>query len=290
MNHIRLLIAIAVYLLTACTDPCAVTNCPKGYTCIDGDCQASEFESPNCTTTGCPDGMECKNDSCVIVLITPPPPCETLSCQNGGQFVDCACNCPEGWAGETCEEPIHVPKPSSVKINRIDILVFPDKRTDPVTNPGGSCLGTAGSTLQWDPGFGWACLNKYPEIYLKITDITDGAVLSESDFIENACMCETTSVSNGITVFSGIPLTYATKGFPTTLPEIQSQKSFRISLYDFESGADNDPQYAHPHTGDEWVNELIFTPHTYLEEEPTELTVENQDGSVKLTLYLEWIY
>ena len=290
MKYLCLLAGAMICLLTACTDPCAVTNCPKGYTCIEGDCQATEFESPNCDQTGCPDGMTCENDSCVPITITDPTGCDTLNCQNGGQFIDCACNCPEGWTGDRCEEAVFVRKPSSVKLHRVDVLVFPDKRIEPVNNPiGGSCLESSGSTLLWDPGSGSICLNQYPDIYLKIIDTSNGVLLAETDSIVNACMCDTTIIVFS-PVQSEIPLTYSSKGFPILFSEITNNQSFKISLYDFESGYDNMPTHAHPHNGDEWVTELTFTPSLYQDEAPEELIVENADGSLKLQLFLEWIY
>lgn len=49
--------------------------------------------------------------------------CETISCQNGGTFVDCECECPQGYTGTDCSMQI---TPSKVIIYKAIVKVFPN--------------------------------------------------------------------------------------------------------------------------------------------------------------------
>lgn len=52
------------------------------------------------------------------------PECPVLTCENGGYFEDCQCNCPEGFTGTNCQTPI---TPSRVIITNVDVIVFPNQ-------------------------------------------------------------------------------------------------------------------------------------------------------------------
>jgi hypothetical protein len=54
--------------------------------------------------------------------------CTPITCLNGGtQTVDCGCDCPEGYSGVNCSTRL---TPSSVKITRVVVNKFPDRRAD----------------------------------------------------------------------------------------------------------------------------------------------------------------
>jgi hypothetical protein len=47
--------------------------------------------------------------------------CELISCQNDGMFVNCACDCPEGYTGEDCGTEL---SPSEIWITKIRVRKF----------------------------------------------------------------------------------------------------------------------------------------------------------------------
>ena len=49
--------------------------------------------------------------------------CETITCLNGGSFVNCECNCPLGYTGSNCSTQV---TPSKVIINEAIVKVFPN--------------------------------------------------------------------------------------------------------------------------------------------------------------------
>src|SRR5690606_11413519 len=92
--------------------------------------------------------------------------CETITCVNGGAFVDCECVCPQGYTGSDCSIQV---TPSKVIISKATVKVFPLEKSD-------------GSS--WD---GWIIdpEEQLPDIFLTFSN--DGNILYESDFYyENA--------------------------------------------------------------------------------------------------------
>ncbi|WCO01325.1 calcium-binding EGF-like domain-containing protein [Psychroserpens ponticola] len=49
--------------------------------------------------------------------------CETITCLNGGTFVDCECECPLGYTGNNCSTQV---RPSKVIITKAIVKVFPN--------------------------------------------------------------------------------------------------------------------------------------------------------------------
>lgn len=49
--------------------------------------------------------------------------CAVISCQNGGQFSNCACACPAGFTGTNCGTQL---TPSKIKISKIKVTMFPN--------------------------------------------------------------------------------------------------------------------------------------------------------------------
>ena len=48
--------------------------------------------------------------------------CTPIACKNGGVFLNCACDCPQGYTGSDCSQFI---TPSSIRIHKLTIIKFP---------------------------------------------------------------------------------------------------------------------------------------------------------------------
>lgn len=56
------------------------------------------------------------------------PPCTPLNCQNNGvSTIDCECDCPENYTGETCNQQV---QPNSVSITKFTVKLFPPSDLD----------------------------------------------------------------------------------------------------------------------------------------------------------------
>jgi hypothetical protein len=85
--------------------------------------------------------------------------CPIINCQNGGTFVNCQCDCPDGYSGEDCGTQI---TPSKIKITKFKITSFSN------TNVGSS----------WDT-------NSEPDIFLQMIDEHVGTYIWISDIYPN---------------------------------------------------------------------------------------------------------
>ena len=101
--------------------------------------------------------------------------CPTVTCQNGGVFANCECNCPNGYSGVDCSTQI---TPTRIKITKIRVKHFPN-------------LNNSG--LEWDGVDG-------PEIFVRLGQGSGSSIslLYDSGVFANA-------FSDGVTNFDFIP-------------------------------------------------------------------------------------
>ena len=48
--------------------------------------------------------------------------CQTISCENGGVFINCECDCPDGYTGTNCQTQV---TPLSITITKVTLNLFP---------------------------------------------------------------------------------------------------------------------------------------------------------------------
>lgn len=101
--------------------------------------------------------------------------CPTIACQNNGIFVNCECNCPDGYSGIDCGNQI---TPTRIKVTKIRVKNFPN-------------LNSSG--FEWDGVDG-------PEIFVRLGQGSGSNVnlVYDSGVYPNA-------VSDGVTNFDFIP-------------------------------------------------------------------------------------
>lgn len=101
--------------------------------------------------------------------------CPTIVCQNGGTFVNCNCNCPNGFSGVDCSTQI---TPTRIKVTKIRVKYFPN-------------LNSNG--FEWDGTDG-------PEIFVRLGQGSGSNVnlLYDSGVFVNA-------TSDGVTNYDFIP-------------------------------------------------------------------------------------
>lgn len=75
--------------------------------------------------------------------------CPTIACQNGGTFVNCNCNCPNGYTGVDCGTQI---TPTKIKITKFKVTMFNNL----------------------DNGSSWD-LNSEPDIFLQLVNGSGGS-------------------------------------------------------------------------------------------------------------------
>jgi len=92
--------------------------------------------------------------------------CQTISCSNGGTFVDCECQCPDGYSGNDCSTQV---TPSKVIINKAIVKVFPN--TDNGDN--------------WDVGIPNA-EDALPDVYITVQNSDLNLIFDSPSFYENA--------------------------------------------------------------------------------------------------------
>ncbi|WP_298898193.1 hypothetical protein [uncultured Psychroserpens sp.] len=98
--------------------------------------------------------------------------CETISCLNGGTFIDCECDCPQGYSGSNCSTQV---TPSRVIINKAIVKVFPN------TNNGDF----------WDLAIPEA-EDALPDIYITFQNSDLDVIYDSPTFYENAISGEGT--------------------------------------------------------------------------------------------------
>ena len=79
------LLAVPTQEARASDDPCARVDCPRGQTCVDGECQSTCIPA---TTNGCPgqDAIGCAGESCAGGV-----PGDVCSCRWSGTPKTCWC-------------------------------------------------------------------------------------------------------------------------------------------------------------------------------------------------------
>ena len=98
--------------------------------------------------------------------------CETINCLNGGTFVNCQCDCPEGYTGSNCATQV---TPSRVIINKAIVKVFPNSNNGEF----------------WD----FAIPNTedaFPDVYITFQDADVNIIYDSPIFYENAISGEGT--------------------------------------------------------------------------------------------------
>ncbi|WP_298754873.1 calcium-binding EGF-like domain-containing protein [uncultured Psychroserpens sp.] len=105
--------------------------------------------------------------------------CETISCLNGGTFIDCECECPQGYTGSNCSTQV---TPSKVIINKAIVKVFPN------TNNGDF----------WDLSIPEA-VDALPDIYITFQNSDLDVIYDSPTFYENAISGEDTFFEFAIT-------------------------------------------------------------------------------------------
>ncbi|WP_299273479.1 calcium-binding EGF-like domain-containing protein [uncultured Psychroserpens sp.] len=98
--------------------------------------------------------------------------CETISCLNGGTFIDCECECLQGYTGSNCSTQV---TPSKVIINKAIVKVFPN------TNNGDF----------WDLAIPEA-EDALPDIYITFQNSNLDVIYDSPTFYENAISGEGT--------------------------------------------------------------------------------------------------
>ena len=128
--------------------------------------------------------------------------CPELTCQNGGVFKDCGCNCTQGYAGANCETQI---TPSKIKVTNIRVKLFPNYN----------------GANDWDFGSG-------PDIFVRLgagNGDENTVVLYSSGYAQDA-------ISNGFNYYDFTP---------SSPIEINSPLSKHvIALFDYDSTSLNE--------------------------------------------------
>jgi len=92
--------------------------------------------------------------------------CETISCQNGGTFVDCECECPLGYTGTDCSEQA---QPSKILVSKATVRLFPL---------------TDGNGEVWDSPL--ANPDALPDVYFQFVKSPSTILYDSPTFFENA--------------------------------------------------------------------------------------------------------
>jgi len=131
--------------------------------------------------------------------------CQTIACLNGGNFADCECECPEGYAGNNCSTQV---TPNKVIITKAIVKVFPN------TNNGEF----------WDVAIPNA-EDALPDIYITFQNSDLNAIYASPTFYENAISGEGT--------FFEFTLT-------PVLELIDFNDPYLINVWDYDASSDDD--------------------------------------------------
>lgn len=131
--------------------------------------------------------------------------CETKSCQNGGTFVNCECECPQGYTGSNCATQV---APSKVIINKAIVKVFPN--TD--------------NGEFWDVAIPNA-EDALPDIYITFQDSSLNVIYDSPTFYENAL-----SEGGNFYEFDITP----------NLEIINYDDPFLVNIWDFDTNSEDD--------------------------------------------------
>lgn len=131
--------------------------------------------------------------------------CETITCLNGGTFVNCECDCPEGYVGNNCSNQV---TPSKVIINKAIVKVFPN--TD--------------NGEFWDAAIP-NTEDALPDVYITFQDSNLNIIYDSPTFYEN--------VISGEGTFFEFTLT-------PSLELTSFDNPFLINIWDYDTTSDDD--------------------------------------------------
>lgn len=131
--------------------------------------------------------------------------CETITCLNGGVFVNCECECPDGYTGNNCSTQV---TPNKVIINKAIVKVFPN------TNNGDF----------WDLAIP-DVEDALPDVYITFQDSNLNIIYDSPTFYENAISGEGTFFE--FTLTPSLELT-------------TFDNPYLVNIWDYDSGSEDD--------------------------------------------------
>jgi len=131
--------------------------------------------------------------------------CETITCINGGTFMDCECDCPEGYAGNNCSNQV---TPSKVIINKAIVKVFPNTDNGEFWD---AAIPDAEAAL--------------PDVYITLQDSDLNVIYDSPTFYENAISGEGTFFE--FTLTPSLELT-------------TYENPFLVNIWDYDSTSEDD--------------------------------------------------
>ncbi|GAA0743121.1 hypothetical protein [Gaetbulibacter jejuensis] len=131
--------------------------------------------------------------------------CETIVCLNGGTFMDCECNCLEGYTGNNCSDQV---TPSKVIINKAIVRVFPNTDNGEFWD---AAIPDAEAAL--------------PDVYITFQDSDLNVIYDSPTFYENAISGEGT--------FFEFTLT-------PSLELITYENPFLVNIWDYDTTSEDD--------------------------------------------------
>lgn len=130
--------------------------------------------------------------------------CETIACKNGGVFVDCECECPQGFKGIDCSEQI---EPKSITITKATVKAFPIQQSN-------------GDNWDFDlitPN------NELPDVYITIQNSTLVVVYDSPTFFENSLI----TGGNYLEFISNLKI-------------VNYANPYLVNIYDFDTSGNDD--------------------------------------------------
>lgn len=131
--------------------------------------------------------------------------CVPIVCLNGGQSIECECECPEGLTGEDCSIRLD---PKTLVISEIKLFKFP------LLNNG----------LAWDPTNNQT--TSLPDVYVFLNDMNDNEIFNGNTYYENADYTKNSFIF--------------TPNTPLEIPIDNGQELIKFLIYDYDSGTSDD--------------------------------------------------
>ncbi|TGV04820.1 hypothetical protein [Flavivirga rizhaonensis] len=131
--------------------------------------------------------------------------CETVTCLNEGVFIDCACECPQGYTGIDCSAQV---TPKKVIITKAIVKVFPN------TNNGEF----------WDLGVPTVD-DALPDVYITFQDADLNTIYDSPTFHENV-------ISDAVTFFEF--------SLSPSIELTKFDKPFLVNIWDYDTASEDD--------------------------------------------------